>query len=945
MMIETILSRSLRLAFVGGVATMAAIPAMAQTAAPDQAIQRVEITGSSIKRLATETVLPVTVMRQEDIARTGATTAQDLVNLIPGNFGGTVAANNVGATGVASTANLRSLGSKYTLVLLNGRRVANFATGNSPVDLNSIPLSAIERVEVLRDGASAVYGADAVAGVINFILKKDYQGMEVTAYGTKVDQGGGQTKSINLTGGYGDLATDRFNVMFSANFEKQDPLAAKDRSFANTANRPDLGINKASPRNGVPNLNFTDSNGNKYVGVNPYRYVDCKNEEFALVTNGPTSCGTDYVKFIDLIPKAEHKNLVTRGVFNISDDHQLYAEAAFTRDESMSAYSPAPYTIPMIYPTTGRFYPKTITLPKGMTLPAGYKMPNGTVLGASTVLASDLVVTPTGPITGTWRTVAGGPRTDLTEAKNQRFVIGSKGTVAGWDYDTAVTYGKNEVEIFFGPGKFSYAKLTPLVNAGEINVFGSQDATSLKKLLDAQITGFQNGGTSTSTEFDFKVSRELFQLPAGAVGVAIGTSVRKEKLEQISSPTLASGDEVGGSGEVPGVTGDRKVYGLFGEAIVPVAEGLEATLAARYDKYKNGFGTSFDNISPKIGLTYRPDATTMIRASSARGFRAPTLYDNLIPKSLNNTSSQFSDPIRCPGGVPIVSKNPVGELQDECNVQLDTRNGGNPNLEPEKSKQFSLGIVFQPTTNLSGSVDYWNVNINKAINPMSENTPFGNPTAYAGNFYRYDPVADPGKKNPIQGSTNPDFPLAFVDLPRVNTGKFFASGLDFNLNYRKKTAAYGTFGGQWDATLYTRHGYQYQGEAEVSDLGKYEDFGPTPRYRQALTLTWALGAWNASVTHNYTDGYQDFTNDGAIGANYPAERTVKAYKTIDATVGWKAPKMDYVKNLSATFGIKNLLDKDPPSSRTEANFQTGYDASFTNPLGRTFYFRINYKFL
>jgi iron complex outermembrane receptor protein len=945
MMIETVLSRSLRLAFVGGLAGVVAMPAMAQTAGSEnQVVQRVEITGSSIKRLASETVLPVTVMRQEDIARTGATTAQDLVNLIPGNFGGNVAANNVGATGVASTANLRALGAKYTLVLLNGRRVANFATGNSPVDLNSIPLSAIERIEVLRDGASAVYGADAVAGVINFILKKDYQGMEVSAYKTHVDQGGGNSKSLNLTGGFGNLAEDRFNVMFSANYEKQDPLHAKDRSFANTADRPDLGINKASPRNGVPNLNFTDTNGNKYTGVNPYRYVNCKNDEFALVVNGPTSCGTDYVKFIDLIPQAEHKNFVTRGVFNLTENHQLYAEAALTKDESLSAYSPAPYTRSMSYPASGRFYPKSITLPKGMTLPAGYRMPDGTVLAAPTVLAADMAVTPTGNITGTWRTVAGGPRTDFTEAKNQRFVIGSKGSVAGWDYDTALTYGKNEVNIFFGPGKFSYAKLTPLVNAGEINVFGSQDATSLGKLLGAQITGFENGGTSTSTEFDFKVSKEIFQLPAGNVGLALGTSIRKEKLAQVSSDTLASGDEVGGSGEVLGVTGDRKVYGLFGELVVPVVEGLEANLAARYDKYKNGFGTTFDNVSPKVGLTYRPDSQTMIRASAARGFRAPTLYDNLIPNSLNNTSSNFSDPIRCPGGVPITSTNPVGELQDECNVQLDVRNGGNRNLEPEKSKQFTLGIVFQPTTNLSGSVDYWNVKIDKAINPMSENTPFGNPTAYVNQFWRYDPVNDPDKKNPIQGSTNPDFPLAFVDLPRVNTGKFYAAGWDFNLNYRKKTE-FGTFGANLDGTLYARHGYQYQGEQEVSDLGAYEDFGPVPRYRQMLTLTWNLAAWNASLTHNYTDGYLDFTNDGAIGANYPAQRKVAAYKTIDATIGWKAPKMSYVKNLTATFGIKNILDTDPPSSRTEANFQTGYDATFTNPLGRTYYFRINYKFL
>ncbi len=941
MMTETVLSRSLRQIFSTSVAVglgMVAVSAFAQTAA-EPPVQRVEITGSSIKRLASETVLPVTIIKREDIERSGATTAQDLVNLIPGNFGGGVVANNVGATGVASSANLRALGSKYTLVLLNGRRVANFAVGNSPVDLNSIPLSAIERVEVLRDGASAVYGADAVAGVINFILKKDYKGLEATIFKTHVQAGGGEEKSFNVTGGYGNLATDRFNVLVSVNHEVDDVLHARDRDFANTANRPDLGINKASPRNGVPNLNFNDTKGNSYVGVNPYRYNGCNNPEFALVIRDAKSCGTDYVKYIDLVPEAKHDNVVARGVFQVNDDHQLFAEAAYTKDNLVSAYSPSPYTKPMVYPVGGRFYPTKITLPKGMSLPAGYVNPDGTIRPTATTLAADMDVTPTGPLSGTWRTVAGGGRTDLTEAKNIRLVFGAKGVVAGWEYDTAFTYGKNEVNISFGPGKFSYAKLTPLVNSGAINVFGSQDATSLAALLGAQITGFENGGTSISKEFDFRVSKELFQLPAGAVGFSVGTSYRQESLDQVSSPVLATGDEVGGAGEIPGVTGDRKVFGLFTEAIVPIVKDVELTAAARYDKYKNGFGTSFDNISPKLGLTWRPTSTLLLRSSVARGFRAPTLVDNLSPKSLNNTSSNFSDPVRCPNGVPVTSVNVVGALQDECNVQLTTQNSGNPDLKPEKSKQYTIGMAFQPFPFLSGSLDYWNIEINQAINSMSENTVFGDPVANVNQFWRYNPQTDPNMLNPIQGSTNKDFPLAFVSLPKVNTGKFFAAGFDLNLNLRQKTSV-GAFGVNYDSTYYTQHGYQYEGSPEVSDNGTYKDFGPAPRYRHALTVSWKLNAWDASVTHNFTNGYQDFTDPLAVGPTYPLDRTVKAYQTFDATLGWKP-----MKGLTIGLGVKNLLDQDPPSSRTSVNFQTGYDASFTNPLGRTYYLRATYKFL
>ncbi|NHZ98716.1 TonB-dependent receptor [Massilia sp. CCM 8734] len=963
MMTETVLSRSLRLVFSGGIAVglgLAALPAVAQTASQDNSMQRVEITGSSIKRVAAETALPVTILKREDIERTGATSAQDLVNLIPGNFGGGVTANNVGASGVPSTANLRALGARYTLVLLNGRRVANYAVGNNPVDLNSIPLSAIERIEVLRDGASAVYGADAVAGVINFILRKDYKGVEMSAYKTHVDQGGGNTKSFNITAGFGDIATDRFNVLVSANHEENDKLTASQRSFSTTSVRPDLGINKASPRNGVPNLNFNDTLGNKYVGVNPFRYKNCDNPEFSLVVISEKGCGTDYVKYIDLIPEAKHSNLVSRAVFKINENHELFAEAAYTRDKMISASSPAPYTIPMEYPVNGRFYPKAVTLPKGLILPAGYKMPNGTVTTAETVLAADMDVTPTGLIKGTWRTVAGGGRNDLTTTENTRIVVGAKGNLVGWDYETALTYGKNEVEISFGPGRFSYKKLTPLVDSGEINVFGSQDATSLAGLLGSQLSGFQNGGTSISKEFDYRMSKELFTLPYGALGFSVGTSFRKEELKQVSSPVLAAGDEVGGSGEIPSVAGDREVFGLFTEAIIPVYKDLELTAAARYDKYKNGFGTEFDNISPKLGFTYRPSTAFMMRGSVARGFRAPTLVDNLNPKALNNTSANFSDPIRCPNGVRINES--VGERQDECDVQLDTQNSGNPDLKPEKSKQFTLGLVFQPSANFSGSIDYWNVKINKSINAMSETTVFNDPVGNLGQFYRYDPVEEdayqkrkkeaelaklppppptPGTKLlPYNGSTNKDFPLAYVALPRVNTGKFFAAGIDLNLNYRQKLGDMGNIGANYDVTYYTDHGYQYEGSPEVSDLGDYKDFGPTPRYRHTLGATYAIGQWNASLTHNYTKGYKDYTDVASVADDYPLVRKVDAYSTFDAALGWKP-----MKNVSVTLGVKNLTDEDPPSSRNAANFQVGYDATFTNPLGRTFYARLNYKFL
>jgi iron complex outermembrane recepter protein len=924
--------------------------AIAQQAQDTQQLQRVEITGSSIKRVDAETALPVTIIKREDIERTGATTAQDLVNLIPSNFGGTVVATNVGSTGNASTANLRALGSKYTLVLLNGRRVANYAFGNSPVDLNSIPVSAIERIEVLRDGASAVYGADAIAGVINFILKKDYQGLEASVFTTIVDQGGGETRSLNFTGGFGDLNKDRYNVFLSANRENNDSLKAKDRSFASTAVRPDLGINKSSPRNGIPNLNFTDTLGNKYVEVNPLRYTGCNSPEFGLAIIDAKKCGTDYVKFIDLIPKASHQNVVGRFVFQLNQSTELYAEAANTKDHLVSTYSPAPYTIAKIsYPANGRWYPKTITIPKGYTTDAPYTLADGTILPKGTVLQNDIVVTPTGPIGGSWRTSAGGGRTDITDSKNGRYLAGAKGTLATWDYDSAFTYSKNEGVILFGPGKFSYERLTPLVNSGEINVFGPQDAKSLAALQGALLTGPQQSATSTSKEFDVRVSKELFQLANGPLGFAVGTSFRNEDLAQKSFPVLETGDEVGGNGPVPSVTGSRKVFGLFSEFNIPVLKALELQVAGRYDKYKNSFGTSFSKFSPKLALRYQPIKELVLRSSYGTGYRAPTLYENLRPfSSGNNTNANWSDPIRCPGGVAVDSVNAVGALQDECSVQLNTALAGSKDLKPETSKQFSLGAAFSLASNFNGSVDYWDVRIKNAIVAKSEIQVFSDPVKYKDSFYRYDPkkfpqgwVDDGFQTGAIQGSTNPDFPLAYVFLPFENTATIFGAGIDLNLNFKQKLNDVGTLGVNLDSTLFTKHGYQYKGVATESDLGKYKDFGPSPRWRHALTFTYGSGPWNASLTHNYTAGYEDYTDLTAeFGPDYPLVRKVRAYQTYDFQGVLKA-----TKDFEVGLGIKNLFNQDPPSSRTSVNFQTGYDAQYTNPLGRTYYIKARYKFL
>ncbi|MBB5205694.1 iron complex outermembrane receptor protein [Inhella inkyongensis] len=917
-----------------------------------QQLERVEVTGSSIKRVAAEGALPLTIVTKEDIARTGATTVQDLVNLVPSNFGGAVANNNVGATGNASEANLRALGSKYTLVLLNGRRIANFAFGNSPVDLNSIPLAAVERVEILRDGASALYGADAVAGVINFIMRKDFQGVEIQAGLAKTANKGADGRNASIAAGFGDYDKQGFNLVLTGSYEHIDRLKAVQRPFANSGIRPELGVAQVSTRNGIPNLNFTDTRGNEYTGVNPLRYNGCNSPAFALANVGdPTQCATDYVKFIDLVPEQTRAAFSGRQIIKLNADHQLVLEYMHTRDRSQSFYSPAPYTEVVRFPFAirpgTRFYPTAITLPKGMTLPAGYIMPNGSVLAADTVLGADMQVTPAGNLSGRWRTVAGGGRSDITETENDRFMIGANGSIGGWDYDAAVVMSKNKGEIYFGPGKFSYAKLQPLLDSGNINIFGPQDATSQALLDSALISGQrQQTAKSRSTEFDFRMSRELMATANGPWALGMGANYRQELIDQVSEPVLASGDEVGGDGAIPSVSSGRKVAGVWAETVYPVAKGFELTGAARYDKYKNDFGTSFNAFSPKASVKFQPMRELTLRGSVAKGYRAPTLYENLRPLSTsNNTASNWSDPIRCPNGVPINNTaNPVEEVQDECNIQLAAGFSGNRNLKPEKSTQFALGLGFSPTPSMTFAVDYWNVDIKDPIVPKSEAQVLGSPVQNKDYIYRYDPrITDPAAlgslNNPIKGSQNPDLPIAYIYLPFENTAKTYASGVDFSAQFRFNAGEMGKFAVLYDSTLFVTHGYQYTGLAKTSDLGKFKDFGSAPRYRHAATLQWNMGKIGASLTNNYTAAYEDYTDSTLVGADYPLVRKVKANVTWDMQLTGEV-----MKGLGLTFGVKNLLDKDPPASRNSLYFQVGFDPTYGNPIGRQYYLNAKYSF-
>src|SRR5688572_12080031 len=345
--------------------------------------ERVEVTGSNIKRIQTEGALPLQVISREQIDRAGIFSAEELMTYISANANGLDNLSSktliVGATDVEnrnstgnSSANLRGLGAGNTLVLLNGRRVALHSMKSASVDLNSIPFSAVERVEILKDGASAIYGTDAIGGVINFILRKDFTGAEVSAYGTMTEGGGGNTRRYAGTIGFGDINKQRFNLLVSADYQKDTPLKADQRKFGSTGIRPDLGFSQTSGNTAPANFVFAGQN----LNLTAINGCSAPNQSYQInaATGQPaplqTFCRQDFTAALDIYPPSERKGFFTRGAFQIATDHQIFAEYHLSQNEITFGSSETPVNDftgagPILYPAGGRYYPTVVNLPGG----------------------------------------------------------------------------------------------------------------------------------------------------------------------------------------------------------------------------------------------------------------------------------------------------------------------------------------------------------------------------------------------------------------------------------------------------------------------------------------------------------------------------------------------------------------------------------------------------
>lgn len=894
--------------------------ALAQTTPTDT--QRVEVTGSSIKRLAAETALPVTVISREQIEQSGAVNVEDVLRRVAA-ISGMVSDSTQGAGYATSNANMRSLGPNSTLVLLNGRRLAGHPFGSIggsvAVDLNSIPFAAIDRIEVLRDGASAVYGTDAVAGVINFITRRDYDKGEVSLrYGDTEAGVGGRETGVSVAFGLGNLGTDKFNLLVTGNIKKQTRIKAVDQGLYLRHATEVPGSAPPTSYRAFPgrlmDVGITpgayDNPGANMAACDPVNSVvqDTGN----LAPNGVDTikrCRAIYAALVDNLPDSTKTDVFTRGTYALDSSTTLFAEASFARNHTIGRVAPTPISgdamkvLPngnypnVLMPTSSKYFPIALLTRLGFT--AADWDPDGD--GFAEIATRSLDV---------------GNRVSDNTNEQLRLVTGISGQWSAWDYDVGLSLAQARGTLNYS-GYLLQDPYLAALRTGNINPFGPNDATGQQLLKDAGLTGVVRKSKSTVVGLDAKMSREIGRLDGGAMSLAVGTDVRQEKADdRPTNADYSAGAHIGGEGSVPRTSASRKAYALFSELAMPFSKMVELTAAARYDKYSD-FGSSFN---PALKLRVQPDRTWMVRASAGTGFRAPTLWDVNSPTSNTNTADVQVDP-NCPPGR-------AGDPR--CETQFNVRLTSDPNLKPEKSRQFSVGVVLEPVRDVSLALDYWTIRKSDQIGVISGDQLMSDPALYA-------------KYAASRITRTTDGFISSIATPVENLGGLRTSGVDLDVRTGFGLGDWGKLGVSFAGTYINvweqqnGKGSAYKSYVGVSTGG----VPPIPRWQHTLGFDWSLGVWGASLENTFVRGWTE--SAAVVAANLGVAQAYDVANTSRWNLG-----VNYkgIKNLRLGLGIRNLLDAEAPfvASSSYGSHSAGFAGSYADPRGRFWYLTAAYQF-
>ena len=939
------LARSLALI---GLGSQLMVSALAQSTDAVQRIERVEVTGSSIKRIRDERILPIQIISADEMDRQGITSAEQMLRMLGMNASGADNAtsnNNVFGgdtdrlTGGSASANLRGLGAGSTLILLNGRRVSTHGMSGGSVDLNAIPMAAVERVEVLKDGASAIYGTDAVGGVINFILKKNLQGVSVGVdYAQPLESSGGTTRRGTITGGFGSLEKQGVNVLFSLAVDKNDILRGNERSWANGF-QPALGLSPNSSSN--PFANIINANGSalpaagstvgatdpvKYTRINQLSLpgqagcnavatgVQFQPELWtasnataatraANVASGRYLCNTDYGSQYMLAAPKQSRNMVLRTTAKLSDDSTAFFEWAGSRATVRSELTPTQFSATA---AAGNFYP--------VSGPYYLNLKNFGVNDFDS----------TKPIAYRWRMQDFGNRVIENVSTNDRFLAGIEGDIGSYSYKLGVSRADAEGYANLINGYAYSTKLNAALKTGLINPFvlpGQVQTQAAVDLIEStKARGRLQGGKTGLTSFDGALTGELFKLPAGPLDFAVGFDLRRETYEfaipvggftcvsTLATTIVTDVLLCPGNSTVPLVS--RNVKALYGELAVPVFKGFDLQLALRRDTYSRIGSTT----NPKVGFKFQPMEALLVRGSYNTGFKAPSFQQQQPNTAPQDFTGKFDDPVKCP-------TDPT-----QCQIiGLDYTSSGNPDLKPERSKQGTVGLAFAPVKNMLLFADYWRVDLRDRIRTLTINDVVNNYALFSDRFIR-------------DASGN----VSVVRAGWINAADSSDKGVDWGASYTFSSSM-----GQFLARISGTHMLSHKERPlEILPLSEFVgEFGLRTLYLRDkinTSLTWSQGPWSSTLNMNYQSGYKDQNLTGrntppaiSLNARVPSYTLFSLYGTYTG-----------FKNAAVTVGVRNLFDKQPPFTHHDVDdvVGAGWDPRVADPYGRTVTVSLKYAF-
>lgn len=868
--------------------------------------QRVEITGSSIKRsIADEGALPVTVLKVEELRQAGVTSVEAVIQMVTASQSSTSSVNAIGSgTGGATYANLRGLGNNKTLVLLNGRRVAAFAFNVDAVDLNAIPFAVLERVEILRDGASALYGTDAVGGVINFITRRDFNGAGLTLEASRPSAAGGKQDRASFLAGLGDLEKDGGTAWFSYDHQNRGRIRALDREFAKTGIIPAAGVNGNSGTTFPGNFSQNVGLDGKSVSGN-LTAPGCAPPLSQVNPSNSKACVFDFSATIDIVPDVTQDTLAGRFNFKVFKDSQLSVELVTTDNKTVARVAPDPVAGISIAPTNP-FYPH------------GFANLNETL-----------------PVTAGWRMVPASNRTNESNSHADRLVLDLQGTVASFDYRAGLYYTDNTAADAAIDGYVNAPFVRAQVAAGNLTPFANATPAQLAIIEQAKRKGTFATAQGKTKGLDFRLQKDLFAMGGGMAAASASVELRHEFYQNDTDDAVVLA--IPSAGRSPNHTGGtRTVKAVAAELLLPISKMLEVTLQARADDYSDA-GSTFN---PKIGVKFQPMKEVLVRGSYNTGFRAPTLDDLYAAQTVTFASSASNDPLLCPGGVADTSKG--GVQSRDCGLQVQLQQGGNPALKPEQSKTFMVGFALEPFKNLTFSADYFNIKLSNTINALPQTAIIANPVQYANKYVRCKELSVAAQANLnrcLAGDVNSNA-IAYLIALTDNLGKTETDGVDFSAGYSTSLGSMGNIDLSWSGTWV--HSYKYQltpTDPLKENVGIYSDGSPVFRWQHSVAVNWSLGNWSSRVGIRHKTGYVDMNDPSTVVGGPSFYRDVANYTLVDASVTAKP-----IKGVSVTLGVKNLFDTDPPFSNQSTRSQRGYDPRYADPYGRTLFVRAGFNY-